>query len=168
MGVMVRVSRLWCSWLDAIPNSSHPLKTLISRAKAGIGVGPREGVFTPIEDPRGVFAGSVGIRPTSYTPEFLGRLRADYEAGKPARAIAAEYKVDRATMMRHLRKAGVAIRRQGLTDTQAQQAAVMYRSGMTQTQVAAKFGVSQKTAGRYLHLLGVRMRSPLVPSTPSP
>lgn len=93
---------------------------------------------------------AVRIRPTSYTPELLAQLRAEYEAGKPARAIAEEYKVDRATMMRHLREAGVAIRRQGLTDAQAQQAAAMYRSGMTQTQVAAKFGVSQKTAGRYL------------------
>jgi hypothetical protein len=128
----------------------------------------REGDFAPIEDSRGPVAGPVGIRPTSYTPELLAQLRAEYEAGKPARVIAEEYKVDRAAMMRRLREAGVAIRRQGLTDAQALQAAVMYRSGMTQTQVAAKFGVSQKTAGRYLHLLGVRMRSPLIPSTPSP
>jgi DNA-binding transcriptional regulator LsrR (DeoR family) len=99
---------------------------------------------------------------------LLAQLRADYEAGKAARTIAEEYEVDRATMMRHLGEAGVAIRRQGLTDAQEQQAAAMYRSGMPQTQVAAKFGVSQKTAGRYLHLLGVRMRSPLISSTPSP
>jgi DNA-binding transcriptional regulator LsrR (DeoR family) len=99
---------------------------------------------------------------------LLAQLRVDYEAGKPARTIAEEYKVDRATMMRHLRKTGVTIRRQGLTEAQAEQAAVMYRSGMTQTQVAAKFGVSQKTVGRYLHLLGVQMWSPLMPSTPSP
>ncbi len=135
---------------------------MISRAKAGIGAGLREGDFAPIEDSRGPVAGAVGIRPTSYTPELLAQLRAEYEAGRPARTIAEEYKVDRATMMRHLRKAGVAIRGQGLTEAQAQQAASMYRSGITQSQVAAQFGVSQKTAARYLGLLGVKMRPPLV------
>ncbi len=104
----------------------------------------------------------VGMRPTSYTPDLVARLRADYEAGRSSRMIAEEYGLDRATMMRHLRKVGVAIRRQGLTDAQAEQAAAMYRSGMTQAQVAAEFGVSQKTAGRYLSLLGVKMRPRLV------
>jgi DNA-binding transcriptional regulator LsrR (DeoR family) len=70
-------------------------------------------------------------------------------------------------MMRHLRKAGLAIRNHGLTDEQAQQAATMYHSGMTQMQVAARFGVSQKTAGRYLGLLGVQMQQPLIRAAPS-
>jgi DNA-binding transcriptional regulator LsrR (DeoR family) len=107
------------------------------------------------------------MHPTSYTSELVARLRADYEAGKAARAIAEEHKVDRATMMRHLRKAGVIIRRQGLSDAQAEQAAAMYRSGMTQAQIAAEFGVSQKTAGRYLHLVEVGIRPPLTRSAPS-
>jgi hypothetical protein len=70
-------------------------------------------------------------------------------------------------MMRHLREAGVAIRNQGLTDEQAQQAVTMYRSGMTQAQIGNRFGVSQKTAGHYLRLLGVEMRPPLVKAVPS-
>ncbi len=37
---------------------------------------------------------------------------------------------------------------------------------MTQAQVAARFGVSQKTVGRYLGLLGVEMRPPLVRAVP--
>jgi hypothetical protein len=156
-----------CSWLDAIPNSSHQLKTLISRAKAGIEVVRRKAEMAGVEDSRGPVAGAVGIRPNSYSPELIARLRADYEAGKSARLIAEEYRLDRATMMRHLRDVGVTIRDQGLTDEQAKQAAVMYRSGMTQAQVAAAFGVSQKTAGRYLSLLGVKARPRLARTVPS-
>ena len=81
--------------------------------------------------------------------------------------IAEEYGLDRATIMRHLREAGTALRRQGLTQEQTQRAAAMYRSGMTQAQVAAEFGVDQKTAGRYLGLLGVKMRPQLVRAVPS-
>lgn len=107
------------------------------------------------------------MRTTSYTPDLVARLRADCEAGKSSREICEEYGLDRATIMRHLREAGTALRRQGLTEDQAQRAATMYRSGMTQAQVAAEFGVSQKTVGRYLTLLSVRMRPPLVRAVPS-
>jgi hypothetical protein len=107
------------------------------------------------------------MRTTSYTPELIARLRTEYDAGKPARAIAHEHGVARDALMRHLRNAGVAIRNQGLTEEQAKQAATLYRSGMTQAQVAARFGVSQKTTGRYLRLLGVQMPPPLVSAAPS-
>lgn len=81
--------------------------------------------------------------------------------------VAREHGVARDALMRHLRKAGVAIRNKGLTDKQAQQAATLYRSGMTQAQVAARFGISKKIAARYLGLLGVDMWPPLPRAVPS-
>lgn len=107
------------------------------------------------------------MRTTSYTPQLVSQLRAEYEAGKPARTIAKEHSVSRATTMRHLREAGVRIRNQGLSHEQASQAATMYRSGMTQAQIATHFGISQRTAGRCLHLLGVAMRPSLVAAVAS-
>jgi DNA-directed RNA polymerase specialized sigma24 family protein len=102
--------------------------------------------------------------PTSFTPELVVRLRAEYESGKSSRLIAAEHRFDRATMMRHLRAAGVEVRFKGLTEAQADEAAAMYRSGFTQAQVAAQFSVSQGTVGRYLRALGVQARPALVPA----
>jgi DNA-binding transcriptional regulator LsrR (DeoR family) len=105
--------------------------------------------------------------PTSFTPELVARLRAEYESGKSSRLIAAEHGVDRATMMRRLRAAGMVVRFKGLSHAQADEAAALYRSGLTQAQIAMRFGVSQGTVGRYLRALGVQARPPLVPALAS-
>lgn len=120
-----------------------------------------------ILDSRGRVSRSVEKAPTSYTPGFVLLLRREYESGRAARDIAEEYNLDRAVMMKHLRRSGVRIRNQGLTCEQAVRAAEMYLSGLTLAKVGAHFGVAQGTVRRHLVLRGVRFRPALVKAQPS-
>ncbi|RBM24216.1 hypothetical protein DEH69_00510 [Streptomyces sp. PT12] len=79
-----------------------------------------------------------------------------------ARDIGAARGLDRVTVLKRLRAAGVKIRRQGLEPGQVGAAVGMYLAGQTLAQVGAHFGVAQGTVGRYLKERGVRMRPALV------
>ncbi|MGO1315431.1 MAG: hypothetical protein ACTMIR_00105 [Cellulomonadaceae bacterium] len=81
-----------------------------------------------------------------------------------AREIGTARGLDRLTVLKRLRAAGVKIRRQGLEPGQVDTAAAMYLAGQTLAQVGAHFGVAQGTIGRYLKERGVTMRPPLVPA----
>lgn len=154
----------WCSWLDKVPNSRHPLRSLISRAKAGITLVRELREVTPVTDTRGLVSCAVEKAPTSYTPELIAALRADYESGLSAREIGDARGLDRVTVLKRLRAAGVKIRRQGLEPGQVDTAVAMYMAGQTLAQVGAHYGVAQGTVGRYLKEHGVTMRPPLVPA----
>lgn len=118
--------------------------------------------MTPVTDTRGLVSCAVEKAPTSYTPDLVAALRADYESGMSAREIGAARGLDRATVLKRLRTAGVKIRRQGLEPGQVDVAVGMYLAGQTLAQVGAHFEVAQGTVGRYLKERGVRMRPALV------
>lgn len=126
-----------------------------------------EGEIGVVSDSRGPVSRAVEKAPTSYTSEFVLLLRQEYESGRAARDIAQEHNLDRAAMMKHLRRSGVRIRNQGLTADQAERATEMYLSGLTLAEVGAHFGVAQGTVRRNLILRGVRFRPALVKARPS-
>lgn len=126
-----------------------------------------EGEIGVVADSRGPVSRAIEKAPTSYTSEFVLLLRREYESGRAARDIAKEYDLDRAAMMKHLRRSGVRIRNQGLTAEQAVRAAEMYLSGLTLAEVGAHFEVAQGTVRRCLILRGVRFRPALVKAHPS-
>ena len=126
-----------------------------------------EGEIGVTSDSRGPVSRAVEKPPTSYTPDLIALLRAEYESGRAVRAICKDHGLDRVAVMKHLRASGAKLRRQGLTPEQAVHAAEMYRSGLTLAEVGARFEVAQGTVGRYLRKQGVALRSSLVKATPS-
>ncbi|GGM49747.1 hypothetical protein GCM10010489_21490 [Microbacterium saperdae] len=117
---------------------------------------------TPATDTRGLVSCAVEKAPTPYTPELIAALRSDYESGMSAREIGDARGLDRVTVLKRLRAAGVKIRRQGLVPEQVDAAVAMYQSRQTLAQIGARFGVAQGTVGRYLVAAGVTMRPPLI------
>lgn len=84
-----------------------------------------------------------------------------YEAGATINVVAAEFGVNRETVMRHLHRAGAKLRRQGLDEAGVARARELYLSGETLAKVGAALGVAPGTVGRYLRANGVVLRSPL-------
>ena len=74
--------------------------------------------------------------------------------------LAMEYEVDSKTLSRRLKRAGVQLRRQGLSDEQKAEAERLYVSGQSLKQVAAVFGCDSETVRQTLKKRGVRMRYP--------
>lgn len=88
---------------------------------------------------------------------------AAYEAGATINVVAAEFGVNRETVMRHLHRAGAKLRHQGLDEAGVAKARELYLSGET----LAKVGAAPGTVGRYLRANGVPLRPPLFPSGPA-
>lgn len=126
-----------------------------------------EGEIGVISDSRGPVSRAVEKPPTSYTPDLIALLRAEYESGRAVRAICKDHGLDRVAVMKHLRASGVKLRRQGLTPEQSVRAAEMYQSGLTLAEVGARFEVAQGTVGRSLRNQDVLLRPPLLKAAPS-
>lgn len=92
---------------------------------------------------------------------------AAYEAGATINVVAAEFSVNRETVMRHLHRAGAKLRHQGLDEAGVAKARELYLSGKTLAKVGAALGVAPGTVGRYLRADGVPLRPPLFPSGPA-
>jgi len=157
----------WRTWLDKVPNSRHPLRSLISRAKAGIEMVRVESEIGVISDSRGTVSRAVEKPPTSYMPDLIALLRTEYESGKSVRAICNDYGLDRSAVMKRLRASGAKLRSQGLTPEQAVLAAEMYQTRLTLAEVGAHFEVAQETVGRNVRNQGVPLRPPLLKAAPS-
>lgn len=151
-----------CPILDNVRESSRAQKALISRAKAGIELDRVPGTYTQITDPRGRVVAAIEKVQNSVTPQMAVDMVARYEAGASIRKVAVAFNVHREAAARHLRSAGVQLRKAGLTEEQATRAEVLYLSGQTLAQVGEEFGVSQGTIGRCLGERGVELRPPLI------
>jgi DNA-directed RNA polymerase specialized sigma24 family protein len=88
----------------------------------------------------------------------LESLVAGYEAGKTVKELAASFGIDRNTVSRRLRQAGVTVRPRGLTDDQAAEAVCLYEAGWSSGRLAEKFGVSADTVLKNLRQGGVAIR----------
>lgn len=87
-----------------------------------------------------------------------------YEAGMTIRKVGTEIGLNRETVIRHLRKAGAKLRRQGLDTASVERARELYLGGQTLAQVGEVLGVAPGTVGSYLRKHGVQVRPPLFPS----
>lgn len=97
-------------------------------------------------------------RQTSITPALRAELMARYEAGATIRQLAAWSGAHRQTIVRHLVRAGVELRRGGLTDQQSELVRQLYSDGLTLVEIGARLGVAASTVARCLRRQGVVLR----------
>ncbi|CAM4361146.1 hypothetical protein NONI108955_22610 [Nocardia ninae] len=75
--------------------------------------------------------------------------------------VAEKFSIQRQTVSAHLKRMGVPMRQQGLSDEQVDQATELYAEGLTLKQVGLKLGVDAGTVRLALLRRGVRMREPV-------
>ena len=95
---------------------------------------------------------------TRLTPDRRAELVADYEAGIPVRAIAAEYGVHRGTIPGLAHRAGAETRHRGLNDVGQAEAASLYLGGMTLAQAARHLDISDESVRRAVLEKGGQIR----------
>ncbi len=94
-------------------------------------------------------------------PYEVDELVAKYEYGMSARQLAEETKIHRTTVMDHLRRRGVMIRRniRKLNEEQVARLVELYESGSSLVELGYELGVNAETDRRMLIQRGVPRRS---------
>ncbi len=90
----------------------------------------------------------------------IEELISSYEAGQTIAALAMEYGVHPHTVSQHLKRAGVQLRQQGLTDEQKTEAERLYLTGRSLKAIAEAFDCDAETVRQMLKKRGVAMRHP--------
>ena len=90
----------------------------------------------------------------------VARLVGTYQAGATVYELAEEFKIHRTTVSLHLQRAGVTMRRQGLSEEQMAAAIVLYKQGWSLARLGDKFGVGAETVRTTLRKAGVQRRDP--------
>ncbi len=85
---------------------------------------------------------------------------AEYQAGAGMRELAERWSVHRTTVAGHLRRGGVALRRQGLSDEPLDEAVRLYGDGLSLQRLAERYGCDAETVRQALLRRGVRLRAP--------
>ena len=91
-------------------------------------------------------------------PEDTADIVARYEAGETTQQIGTRYGISKTRVATVLREQGITIRRQGLTEGQARDAATLYVSGKSLASLGTRFGVSHTTIAAVLRQQGVQLR----------
>ncbi len=94
------------------------------------------------------------------TPEQVEQLLREYKAGADMKVLATRWDLHRLTVAAHLRRAGVKLRRQGLSDEQLDEAVRLYGEGWSLQRLAERYDCDDETVRAYLKRAGVRMRRP--------
>lgn len=88
----------------------------------------------------------------------VNELIKQYESGKSSYELAKVYGINKGSVIRLLRDAGVSIRNQGLTTKKVAEATQLYESGLSLAKIGTHFGVDHGTIWRALKKQGVTMR----------
>jgi lambda repressor-like predicted transcriptional regulator len=88
------------------------------------------------------------------------QLVAEYQAGNDMHTLAADWHMHRTTIAAQLRRAGVALRRQGLSAAQLQEAVRLYGGGWSCQRLGERYGCGAETVRQALKRAGVRLRTP--------
>jgi DNA invertase Pin-like site-specific DNA recombinase len=99
-------------------------------------------------------------RKVRLTPAELSELVADYQSGLTMRGVATRWGLNRHTVAGYLRRSGIELRRQGLSDFQIAEAKRLYLSGWSVARLAAHFDCYGTTVWRELKKAGVQLRRP--------
>lgn len=100
------------------------------------------------------------VRGKHLRDERLAELLADYAAGLNMRPLAHKYGIHRFTVAAHLRRAGIELRYQGLSDDQVREAAQRYRDGWSLQRLAERYDCTAETVRQALKAERVVMRKP--------
>jgi transcriptional regulator of aromatic amino acid metabolism len=82
-----------------------------------------------------------------------------YESGETTQQIGSRYGISKTRVATVLRERGVTIRRRGLDDGRAAEAATLYAAGRSLAWIASRFGVSHTTVAVALRRNGVQLRT---------
>ncbi|MDB5176573.1 MAG: hypothetical protein JWN75_241 [Candidatus Saccharibacteria bacterium] len=85
-------------------------------------------------------------------------IRDRYQLGMTTQQIGTHYGISKTRVASVLREQGVTLRRQGLTDEQAREAAELYRLGKSLAWIGAHFSVSHTTIANALRNQEIQLR----------
>jgi Helix-turn-helix domain len=102
---------------------------------------------------------SVRQKQTRLTDSQRSEVLDRYHAGEPARALAPELGVHRATVFSFLRRAGVQTRYRILRDEDVAAARLMYEAGQSLASIGEHFGVTDRTVQNLFRRLGLPTRA---------
>jgi hypothetical protein len=88
----------------------------------------------------------------------IARLAEYYGAGATVYELAANFSIDRRTVARRLKAAGVTLRGQSPTTGDVDEMVQLYRSGLSLARVSDQVGFNADTVQRYVQARGVRTR----------
>jgi len=91
--------------------------------------------------------------------EMAAQVVADYQVGVPTTQLTIKYGLGKSSVLRHLREAGVTMRKQPLTDDEVAEASRLYAAGLSVAQVGAALNLNPSIIWRTLTACGVVMRS---------
>ncbi len=92
-------------------------------------------------------------------PAVAEELAAAYRAGAHTTELAPRFRLSHGSVLRLLAEQGVTMRRQGLSEGDAQTAMRMYEAeGLSLSEIGTRFGVWPQTVRRALIKAGVKMR----------
>lgn len=92
-------------------------------------------------------------------PVGIAQLVADYQAGISTTQLMRLYDLGKGSVLRLLEANGVPRRRQGLTPTQVEEAARLFRLGWSLSRIGRRFGKDHGVVSRALIQAGVRPTS---------
>lgn len=104
--------------------------------------------------------GAVGKVQTFLAPAQVEALVVSYRAGASTTELSASFGIHRRTVVVHLHRQGVTLRRDGLAAKHIKSAARLYDDGWSLAQIAAKYGTTANTVRAVLRAKGVEMRKP--------
>lgn len=104
--------------------------------------------------------GAVGKVQTSLTPVQVEALVASYRAGASTTELSRTYGIHRRTVVVHLHRQGVPLRRNGLAAKHVKTVARLYDEGWSLAQIATRYGTTANTVRSVLLARGVEMRRP--------
>jgi DNA-directed RNA polymerase specialized sigma24 family protein len=93
---------------------------------------------------------SIGMAQTLLSPQQVASVVALYEPGVSVSEVASRFDVHHTTVLAHLRRQSIPLRRTGLNRPQVEEATHLYRGGWTLMEIGLKFGVSQGAVRRAL------------------
>jgi hypothetical protein len=91
-------------------------------------------------------------------PQDITDIVARYQAGEATQQVGSRYGISKTRVAALLREQGITIRRQGLTNEQAKEAAELYASGKSLAWIGTHFGGSHTTNAAELRKQGVPLR----------
>ncbi|MGD9961479.1 terminase gpP N-terminus-related DNA-binding protein [Nocardioides sp.] len=104
--------------------------------------------------------GAVGKVQTFLTPAQVEALVASYRVGTSTAELSETFGIHRRTVVVHLHRQGVPLRRDGLAPKHVKTAMQLYEEGWSLAQIATKFGTTANTVRAVLRTQGVEMRKP--------
>ena len=141
-------------------NTCQAHKTVHSRWSEGYYEAAVRAVQPSVRDSRGPIVGAVGKVQTFLTPAQVEALVASYRAGASTTELSASFGIHRRTVVLHLHRQGVPLRRDGLATKHIKSAARLYDQGWSLAQIATKYGTTANTVRAVLLAHGVEMRKP--------